>query len=250
MRSLRSAIVTLAAALVTAPSPGFAAPARSAASPASAASPPGLFRFTRLNHAYSEPATAIDPIAEGPLTIRLSSPRNKLVLLANTLRLEPGVDGSHTADLTVQFFGKGWVVADVDVSGVRQRFEDEVVVPRQTQRLEGRVRVTRTTGGYLLTPERLPRQIQVALQSRLGNQIVDLCDRLASLPFSEVVCSGLSRALSTAIVPLPPAGEGFYLATADLTAEERRQLESYLASTRRTGSRPTPRPTPRQAVRP
>jgi len=197
-----------------------------------APSPLGLFRFTRLNHSYSEPATAIAPITEGPLTVRLSSPRNKLVLVSNTLRLEPGADGSHTADLEVQFFGKGWVVADVDVSGVGQRFEEEVVVPRQTRRLEGRVRVARVAGGYLLTPERLPREIPVVFQSRLGNEIVGLCERVAALPFSQVDCSGLARALSTAAVPLPPPGEGFYLATADLTAEERRQLESYLSGSR------------------
>jgi hypothetical protein len=238
MRSLRPAIVVTFAVFATGATLADSAPRTAPPAPGS----PGLFRFTRLNHAYSEPATAIDPIAEGPLTIRLSSPRNKLVLVANTLRLEPGVDGSHTADLEVQFFGKGWVVADVDVSGVAQRFQEEVVVPRQTRRLEGRVRVARTAGGYLLTPERLPRQIPVAVQSRLGNDIVGLCERLASLPFSELDCSGLARALSTAAVPLPPAGEGFYLATTDLTAEERRQLESYLAGTRRSGPRPAARP--------
>lgn len=205
------------------------------ASAATPAAPSGLFRFTRLNHAYSEPATAIAPIAEGPLTLRLSSPRNKMVLVSNTLRLEPGAGGSHTADLEVSFFGKAWVVADVDVSGVARHFEEEVVVPRQTQRLEGRVRVARTAGGYLLTPERLPRELRVALQSHLGNDIVALCESLASLPFSELDCSGLARALSTAAVPLP-AGEPFYLATTDLTAGERSQLEGYLAAAPRPAS--------------
>lgn len=191
---------------------------------------PGLFRFSRLNHGYSEPATAIDPIAAGPLTVRLSSPRNKLVLASNTLRLEPGADGLHSAELEVRFYGKGQLVADVDLSGLAQRFEEEVVIPAQTKRLEGRVRISRSGGGYLLTPERLPREIRVAIESQLGNDVVGVCEKVAALPFSDVDCDGLDRALSTAVVPLPPAGEGFYLARTDLTPEERRQMEGYLGS--------------------
>lgn len=191
---------------------------------------PGLFRFSRLNHGYGEPATAIDPIAAGPLTVRLSSPRNKLVLASNTLRLEPGADGLHSAELEVRFYGKGQLVADVDLSGLAQRFEEEVVIPAQTKRLEGRVRISRSAGGYLLTPERLPREIRVAIESQLGNDVVGVCEKVAALPFSDVDCDGLDRALSTAVVPLPPAGEGFYLARTDLTPEERRQMEGYLGS--------------------
>ncbi len=214
--------------------------ARSASAPAPAPAPGGLLRFTRLNHAYSEPATAVDPITEGPLTVRLSSPSNKLVLVSNALRLEPGADGLYTADLEVRFYGKGRVVADVDMAGVgglAKRFTDEVVVLPQTRRLEGRVRVARSGDGYLLVPERLPRDLPVRIQSQLGNDIVGLCERIASLPFSDLDCSGLDRALSTARVPLPHAGEGFYLARTDLTPDERRQIETYLVRTRVGGTR-------------
>jgi hypothetical protein len=217
-----------------APPPRPAAPR--AAPPAATPAAPGLLRFTRLNHAYGEPATAVDPIVEGPLTIRLSSPRNKLVLVDNSLRLEPGADGLYTAELSVRFYGKGRVVADVDVSGVAKRFDDEVLVPPQTRRLEGRVRVSRSGDGYLITPERLPRELPVSIQSHLGNQIVGLCESLAAIPFSDLDCSGLERALSTARVPLPPAGEGFFLARGDLTPAERQQIEGYL---------PRPRTRPR-----
>jgi hypothetical protein len=218
--------------------PGEAAtprPPSPAAPPAPA--PGGLLRFTRLNHTYSEPATAVDPIVEGPLTVKLSSPSNKLVLVSNALRLEPGADGLYTADLEVRFYGKGRVVADVDVSGVAKRFTDEVLVPPQTRRLEGRVRVVRSGDGYLLVPERLPRELPVSIRSTLGNDIVGLCERIASLPFSDLDCSGLDRALSTARVPLPRAGEGFYLARTDLTPDERRQIETYLVRIRVGGTR-------------
>jgi hypothetical protein len=243
MRFLRSAVlaslavIALAAAGLAAGAPPARAPAPRAVAPrpVAPAAPipaPGLFRFTLLNRAYSQPGTAIEPITEGPLTVRLSSPRHKLVLASHSLRLEPGADGLQTAELSVRFYGKGRLVADVDVSGVGRRFEEEVLVPPQTQRLSGRVRIARSGGGYLLTPERLPRELRIAIQSQLGNDIVGLCERLSAVPFSELDCNGLERALSTAVVPLPRAGEGFYLARADLTPEERRQIEGYLAALR------------------
>jgi hypothetical protein len=179
----------------------------------------------------------VEPVSEGPLTIQLSSPSNKLVLVSNALRLELGADGLYSADLEVRFYGKGRVVANVDVSGVARRFTDDVLVPPQTRRLAGRVRVTRSGDGFLLTPERLPRELLVSIQSRLGNDIVNLCESLAALPFSDLDCSGLDRALSTARVPLPRPGEGFYLARTDLTPDERRQIEGYLTRTRVGGPR-------------
>jgi hypothetical protein len=230
MRSTRPAVLVCIAVGITAAL--AAAPPVRPPAPRVTAPAPGLFRFTRLNHSYSQPATAIDPITEGPLTVRLSSPRNKLILSSHSLRLEPGTDGLHTAELEVRFYGKGRVVADVDVSGVGRRFEEEVLVPPQTKRLEGRVRIARSGDGYLLTPERLPREIRVAIQSQLGNDIVGLCDRLSAVPFSDLDCAGLDRALSTAVVPLPRPGEGFYLARTDLTAAERQQVESYLTALR------------------
>jgi hypothetical protein len=212
-------------------------PAAPAAPRAPAASSGGRLRFSRLNHAYSQPGTRAEPIAEGPATIQLSSPRNKLVLVSHALRLEPGADGLFSADLEVRFYGKGRLVADVDVSGVAKRFEEDVLVPPQTRRLEGRVRISRSGGGFLLSPERLPRELPVAIQSQLGNDIVGLCEKIAALPFSDLDCSGLDRALSTARIPLPRPGEGFFLARTDLTPDERAQIESYLAHARVGGIR-------------
>jgi hypothetical protein len=204
-----------------------APPARPTPTPPRTAPPAGVLRFTRLNRVYSQPAAA-DPIVDGPFTVRISSPRNRMVLASNALRLEPGADGLYTADLEVRFYGKGRVVADVDVSGIaKQHLEDEVVVPPQTRRLEGRVRVTRDPDGYLILPERLPKELPIAFQSQLGNDLVGLCERFASLPFSTLDCSGLDRALTTAAVPLPP-GQGFYLARADLTPDERREIDAYV----------------------
>jgi hypothetical protein len=211
-------------------------PARTAPAPSTAAAG---FRFTRLDHAYSQPVAAA-PIRAGKLTVRLSSPRNKIVLRSHRLRLAPTyADGSYAAELTVDFFGKGSLVADVDLAGYGQRFTEEVLVPPQTKVLGGRVRVARSGGGYLITPLSLPATISVAMRSRLGDDVVGLCERLAAVPFSSLDCDGLDRALSTAVVPLPPVGESFWIGPEDLTAAERRQVEAFISvPAARAGRRP------------
>src|SRR5690349_12850633 len=98
---------------------GQAAPA----SPGAAAAP-GQLQFARLNRTYSDIVTEIEPIQQGPVTVRLSSPRHQLTVRNHLLRLEPGPGGSHSAELRVDFSGKGWLVADVDVAGMGGRLED------------------------------------------------------------------------------------------------------------------------------
>jgi len=223
-------------------SPPPAAPGTGALRAARAPSTAGAdFRFARLDHAYSEPVAA-EPIVHGALSVRLASPRNKIVLRSHRLRLAPTyADGSYAAELQVEFFGKGELTADVDLAGHGRRLQEELVVPPQRKVLGGRVRVARTRdGGYLVTPLSMPRTIEVAIRSRLGDDVVGLCESLAAVPFSSLDCDGLDRALSTAVVPLPPAGEPFRLAARDVTAAERRQLDGFLTATaaRNRGRRP------------
>lgn len=200
---------------------------------AAAASAPGQFRFERYNRSYPDAVPEIAPIEQGPLTIRLSSPRNNLTLRSHLLRLEPGPAGSHTAEMRLEFQGKGWLVADVAVAGLTgTRLQDEVLVPPQVATLEGRVRVAREPGAYVVTTEQLPRQIRVRIQSGLATQMASLCDRIPVLPGAELDCQGMERALSAATIPLPPPGESYLLEDAELTADERRQLDAYLASGR------------------
>lgn len=191
--------------------------------------PGGPLRFERLNRAYEDIAQEIAPIVEGAITIRLSSPDNRMTVRNHQLRLEPGSAGSHSAELRVEFEGRGRLVADVDVGGLGSRFEDEVTVPAQAANLEGRVRVQKAEGGYLVTPEQLPPRVAVRIQSGLAGQIVGLCETAAQIPFTSLDCSGLNRRLSTAVVPLPAPGESYLLENADLSAEERRLLDASLA---------------------
>jgi len=188
-------------------------------------------RFARLDHAYSQPVVAA-PIVRGALSVRLASPRNRIVLRSHRLRLAPTyADGSYAAELQVEFFGKGELTADVDLAGHGRRFTEEVVVPPQRKVLGGRVRVAPSRGGYLVTPMSLPSTISVEIRSRLTDDVVGLCENLAAVPFSTLDCDGLDRALSTAVVPLPRAGEPFRLEAAEVTAAERRQLDGFLAAT-------------------
>lgn len=198
-----------------------------------AVQPPGQFRFARFNRSYPEVVPQISPIEQGPVTIQLSAPKSNLTLRSHLLRLEPGPRGSHTAELRVEFLGKGWLVADVDVAGLAgTRLQDQVLVPPQAVNLEGRVRLSREPGAYVVTTEQLPSRMRVRIQSGIAGKVVGFCDRIPVLPGADLDCEGLNRALSTAVVPLPRAGESYLLEDGDLTAEERRQLDTYLAGSR------------------
>lgn len=193
----------------------------------------GQLRFERFNRSYPEVIPPLSPIEQGPVTIQLSAPRSNLTLRSHFLRLEPGPGGSHTAELRVEFEGTGWLVADVNLGGLAAtRLQDKVVVPPQAATLEGRVRLSRDPGAYVVTTEQLPRQMRVRIQSGIGTQVVALCARMAMVPGTSLDCEGLNRALSTAAVPLPPAGESYLLEDADLTPQERSQLDAYLAGSR------------------
>jgi hypothetical protein len=196
------------------------------------ASLPGQLRFERFNRSYAEAVPEISPIVQGPLTIQLSAPKSNLTLRNHLLRLEPGPGGSHTAELRVEFQGQGLLVADVDVAGFTgTRLQDQVVVPAQAATLEGRVKVTREPGAYVVTTEQLPKQLRVKIQSGMGTQLVGFCNRVPNL-LGELDCDRLNQALSSAVVPLPPAGESYLLEDSELTPQERQQLDSYLASSR------------------
>jgi len=193
---------------------------------------PGNLRFEKLNRTYSQVALEILPVEEGPVTVRLSSPRNSLVVRSHSLRLEPGAGNSFTADLQVEFLGKGWLVADVEVGGLSTRLQDEVQVPAQALEMQGRVRLRKVRGGYEVTPEQLPQSISVRIQSGIGKRLVELCEGVSSLPFTDVDCPALEQALTRAVVPLPAAGETFLLEDADVTPAEQRQLDGYLRDLR------------------
>jgi hypothetical protein len=206
------------------------------AAPAAPAPEQGLrVRFERANRTYRDLAPEIATLQEGDLSLRLSTPRNAVTVRDHLLRLEPGAGGSHAAELTLTFEGTGWLIADVTMGGVTRRLEDEVRMPRQTKTLEGRAKVARVEGGYRITPEQLPRQVEVSVRSGVGDSLVDLCASMALVPGFAVDCSGVERAVSRLVVALPDPGESVVLPASTLTREERRLLDDYL---RRTAGQP------------
>jgi hypothetical protein len=195
---------------------------------AAAPAPPGQIRFARLNRTYPDAVTEIAPVSEGLVTIRLSSPKNQMTLRNHVLRLEPGAAGSHSAELRVEFEGKGVLVADVDVAGFGTRLQDNVVVPPQAANLEGRVTVRKVAEGYMVRPEQLPPRVAVRIESGLAGRVVGVCESASRISLAEMDCAGLASRLSKASIPLPAAGEEFLLEAAELTPAERQQLDSYL----------------------
>lgn len=209
-----------------------------AAAPASAAetAPPGegseSFVFAPCNRTYERGGAELAPVARGPLTLSLSSPRNRVTLEEHELRLTPLPDGTHRAVFTARFAGGGELVMDVDAGGAVSRFVDTVTVPRQERTVEGRVRLARRPGEdgappfYELTTVELPAAVEIDVESELAGRFASLCASLSLVVALD--CGGVRAALSRARVDLPEPGETYYLPPACLQPDTRRRLDAYL----------------------
>ena len=188
-----------------------------------------VFAFDRLNRSYAMDDSQMRPVQQGPVTIHLSSPRNALVLRQHSVGLTPLGDGTHEASIVLDFLGSGDLVADVVTeAGTSSRLDDLVIVPRQTIRLDGRVRFARVPGGWDVTALRLPKQVEIDIQSRLAGSLVTMCGQMGL--FLGLDCDGLDRSLSRVEVPMPEAGSVFFLPEEELSASEVHTLEAYLGS--------------------
>ncbi len=190
------------------------------------------FTFSLLDKTYTNLAGDIEPIVQGPLTVRPSSPKNSLTLKENRLRLRPTGDGTFVGRLELDVFGKGWLVADVEAGGMETRFQDELMVPPQTLALDGKVKLERVDGGYRATALETPRSVEVVLQSKLVSGLLTWCDTASAVPFAGINCTGLERSLTHVALPLPGPGATYFLGDADLTAAERAELDGLLATGR------------------
>ena len=191
------------------------------------------FSFPRLNRAYGDLVPEFAPVTSGPLTLRLSSPRQSLTVREHRLTLAPLADGTHTARLELEILGKGWLVGDISAGALATRVQDELLVPPQKLDLAGRVRVERGAGGYTVTALESPARVEVAIRSRVATDLVSWCDRMAIVTLALFDCGGLDRSLSRVVVPLPPAGESYLLPDEELSPEERAALDRYLAGAQR-----------------
>ena len=83
-------------------------------------------------------------------------------------------------------------------------------------------------GGYEVTTVELPKTISITIQSELAGKIVSLCEAMTLFGFAGTDCGVFERALSKAVLPMPPPGDTFLIEYHHLSAAERKQLNDYL----------------------
>ena len=193
-----------------------------------AAPPATTLRFEKLNRTYSDFMPELAGLEENGITVRLSSPKQTMILRDHSIRLTPRPDGSFDAVLDLQIQGKGTLIADLTLGPAVQQIPDEVVVPPQTISLAGRAMIRRVEGGYEVTATELPAQVEVAVQSQAANQILALCDNAALLTLGAIDCGGLESTLTRPAMPLP-AGQSFVLSDGDLSPANRLQLDALIS---------------------
>lgn len=193
-----------------------------------AAEPTTVLRFPRLNDTFRNLAPDIAPVTSAGITIKLSSPSNSLTVRSHELHLTPLGASRHHFRGRIDFMGKAELVAEFE-SALPGGLEDQVLLPIQQVEIEGEIDFVKMPGGYDVTTRKLPGFAEVAMQSRLANQLVGLCDMMTILTGGD--CSGLEAAFNRVRLPLPAPGETYFIADDDLTADERRLFDDYLAST-------------------
>lgn len=193
-----------------------------------AAAGPADFTFQKLNRTYTDFVPELEEVREGGVVVKLASPTQALVLRDHRIHLVPGADGVFDGSLELDIQGKGLVIADVDFGPLEERFNEDVIVPPQTVRLDGKIRMRRVEGGYAIDPVQIPSKVSVAVQSKTINSILALCDQAAILSLGSIECDGLESALTRPTMPIP-AGETFTLQDSELTDADRAALDALLA---------------------
>ncbi len=195
--------------------------------PASARSKSKEVELRYVNGVYENLGSNLEPIRQGPLTIRISSPEHRLTIHSNRLRLERNDDGTLAATMEVDFEGQGHLIAQVEGFG---RFTDDVEAHRQTVEATGTIRLERADGGYLLTVISAQSDTRVDIESGVAEQIVGACRAASRLPLVKLPCGGLDAALTSLRIPMPEAGRQFLLPSADMTRKEKAFFNRFVAS--------------------
>jgi hypothetical protein len=184
--------------------------------------------LSRLNRVYEDVAGETPPLRLDPVTVRLSSPHQTVLLKENRIRLEPLGGDRFAVSVELDLLGKGDLIAEVDLAGTSQTFTDEVLLPPQSISVEGVVRLSRLEGGYRIVIERLPEDVRVTIRSRLVGDVLGLCAGAALLSLGSLDCDPVAEALERPRLPLPGPGSELFLSDEDLTDEDRRVLDGLL----------------------
>lgn len=191
------------------------------------------FRFSRLDQTHTATEVAAVPREWGPFRVHLRARDARLTVLSHRLDLTPLADGSHRARLVARGEGGGTLLAKVEALGLGTEQSDQVSAPAQEHDLAGRVWVSREKDRYRLTVAELPREVTVQVRSQLGERLVGWCEGMPLLSALGTDCGGLRRALSSISVPLPRPGEVYEVLRSELTVDEQRALDKYLAAAAR-----------------
>jgi hypothetical protein len=167
------------------------------------------------------------------MTVYLSSPANSLTVRGHRLELVPLGGDRHRFRGWIDFLGKADLVAEL-AGGGPGRMEDQVLLPIQQLDLTGELDIVAGPEGYDITTRERPAYAEIAMQSRLGNQLLTLCDLMTILTGGD--CSGLVTAFGRVRLPLPRPGETYLLPADRLTLEERDLLDGYLQRAAATGA--------------
>lgn len=188
------------------------------------------FSFPSLERSYHDVADELAPVQQGPLTLRLRSPSNVVLVESHRVRLEPLGDGQFRGRLELTVRGGGELVGEADVAGMVTPVRDRLVLPRQRFEVPGRVVIESRPSGFAITPLELPSRLEVLIQSQLGNRLVGWCEQLGLLMLPALECGELEDSVTRVLVPLPSPGETLLLPFELLTEEERGRLEAFLGA--------------------
>lgn len=203
-----------------------------------------------LNGVYTDLDSGIAPVHRGALTLHLSSPRHRITVHGNRLRLADDGAGALDASLEVDFEGEGDIVVVLESGGLKNRIDDHVSAPRQSVTVTGKTLVERVAGGYLMTVVDAQPTVDLKIESAMAGRLVGLCKAFEKLPLIPVDCAGIETALSVVTVPLPQPGTQFLVPAERLTADEKAFFERFAggavkedrsAASARTGSPRGPR---------
>jgi hypothetical protein len=187
------------------------------------------FQFQKLNRSYSQFVDQLAPVVLGPVEVVLRSPTQVLDLLGHRASLESAGDGSHRISVEIDVSGHGTIDAVLRAAGLEGKLQDELTLPRQTLRMDGRVQIARRDDGYLISLVEAPEQVEVQIESKLAGRLVPLCRQMA-LVLVRFDCAALQDALSRVQVPIPDPGAAFLLPIGELTEDERRRFDQFLAA--------------------
>jgi hypothetical protein len=190
------------------------------------------FQFSRLNRTYSQFVQELQPVVLGPVEVLLDSPRHQLQIARHKAVLSPAAEGTHQVRVELELSGSGTINAVLRAAGLEGNLDDELTLPLQTLRMDGRIRLARSPEGYQIALVEAPESVEVQIQSRLAGRLVPVCRQMA-LVLVRFDCAALEDALSRVNVPIPKPGSEFFLPIGEVSPEEARALDRYLADAAR-----------------